>query len=177
MLLLAQTLLGLGIKKRKKGKLCVRGNPWHHSPLCFPFTLYGEGSPSLWATFLPLEGEKRRQTGDFIQDTIFHQVLLLLQELEGNSGNSLSQSISYFCFLSRCPSSAGSGTCCPQQRRCGASSVHSHSSAPYIGREVSSSPGREEKAGNHQQGQCLRTVPEDSACVHPVPHTPETCSL
>lgn len=64
MLLLAQTLLGLGIKKRKKGKLCVRGNPWHHSPLCFPFTLYGEGSPSLWATFLPPGGgEKEADRG------------------------------------------------------------------------------------------------------------------
>lgn len=150
----------------------MRGNPWHHSPLCFPFTLYEEGSPSLCAKYVPLEGEKRRQTGDFIQDTVFHQVLLLLQELEGNSGISLSQSISYFCFPSSCPSSAGSGTCYPQQRRCGASSVHSHPSAPHTDRGFQfTQEGR--KGWQPPAG----TVPEDSACIHPVPHTPETCSL
>lgn len=115
MLLLSQTLLGLGIKKSmgRRKKPWVRGNPCHQSPLCFPFRFYEEASPSLCAKYVPLEREKRKQTGDFIQDIIFHQAVLLLQAVEGNAGNSLSQSISYFCFPSSCPSSAGSGTRCP----------------------------------------------------------------
>lgn len=47
---ISDSLLGLGIKKRKKEKsMSEEINPCHHSPLCFPFTLYEEGSPSLCA--------------------------------------------------------------------------------------------------------------------------------
>lgn len=167
MLLLSQTLCQ-DWHQEEHGKeektVCVWGNPCHHSPLCFPFRFYEEGSPSLCAKYVPPEGEKRKQTGDFIQDTIFHQVLLLLQALEGNSGNSLSQSISWFCFPSSCPSPAShvQRHVVPQQGRCGAP-PSTHTLQPHTLTEVSSSPRRE--GWWPPAGTCLRTVP-GSACCH-----------
>lgn len=165
MQLLSQTLCWDLASRRawEEGKNCVWGNLYHHSPLCFPFRFYVEGSPSFCAKYVPLEGEKRKQTGDFIQDTIFHQVLLLLQALEGNSGNSLSQSISYFCFPSSCPSSAGSGTRCPPAGEVWGTSLHSHPSAPHADRGFQlTQEGRE--GWWPPAGTCLKTVPGSTWC-------------
>lgn len=113
---------------------------------------------TLYAKYVPLEGEKRKQTGDFIQGTIFHQVLLLLQAWEGNSGNSLSQSISYFCFPSSCPSSAGSETCCPPAGEVWGTLPPLTPVSPTCWQRGFSSPGRKER-----QVATSRDMPEDSA--------------
>lgn len=139
MLLLSQTLCWDLATRRawEEGKeLCVRKSMSSHA-LCFPFRLYEEGSPSPCAKYVPLEGEKREQTGDFIQDTIFHQVLLLLQE-------TLYPKVSAtFVFLTvvlqlLSPSREVWDTLPPL--------------TPHADREVSSSPRREGEAGGHQQG-------------------------
>lgn len=133
--------------------------------LCFPFRLYEEGSPSPCTKYVLLEGEKREQTGDFIQDTIFHQVLLMLQAIA--SGNSLSQSISYFCFPYRCPSAV-----VPRQGGVGhLPSAHTHQ--PHMLTEgFPAHPG-----GKGRLVATSRDMPEDCAWVSLLPCTPETCSM
>lgn len=157
MLLLSQTLCWDLASRRawEEGKeLCVWGNPCHHMLSASPLDFMRKALPHFMCQICILEGEKRKRAGDFIQDTVFHQVLLLLQALEGNSGNSLSQSFSYFCFPSSCPSSAVSGTHCPSA---GEVSLHSHPSAPHADR-LPAHP-----AGKGRLVATSRDMPEDSA--------------
>lgn len=146
MLLLSQTLLGLGIKKsmgRRKRTLCEEIYVITCSLLPLQ-TLWGGLSLTLYQIRTAGGGEKGADRG-----------LHTGHHLSSGTANASS-----YCFRKLfIPkyqlllfSLQVSFSCCPPAGRCGTPSLCSHPPAPHADRGLSSSPRREGEAGGHQQG-------------------------